>query len=96
MGVPRPTGLYHGTLPTLSHAPTRLHGNHGSALVTKQRMVDGLRRQAARGETTPESWCSAHLFSGSPGRQHSSSPPAPGGPGARSGGAHERFDFELW
>ena len=40
------TGLYHGTLPTSSVFPTWLHGNHGSALVTKQRMVEGLQRQA--------------------------------------------------
>lgn len=47
------TGLYHGTLPTSSTEPTHLHGNHGSALVTKSRMVEGLQRQAERGETTP-------------------------------------------
>jgi len=45
-------GVYHGTLPTSSTEPTALHGNHGSALVTKKRIVDGLMRQAERGETT--------------------------------------------
>lgn len=47
------TGLYHGTLPTSSSEPTFLHGNHGSALVTKRKMVEGLQRQRQRGDSTP-------------------------------------------
>lgn len=84
------TGLYHGTLPTSSREPTYLHGSHGSALVTKQRMVDGLRRQAARGESTPQDLSSARLFQPS-----ATGRPPPSTPRGR-GGARERFDFELW
>ena len=47
------SGLFHGTLPTSSVEDTFLHGNHGSALVTKKQMVDALRAQAKRGERTP-------------------------------------------
>jgi hypothetical protein len=44
--------LFHGTLPTSSVEDTCLHGNHGSALVTKVEMIRALRAQAARGECT--------------------------------------------
>ena len=54
------TGVYHGTLPTSSSEDTWLHGNHGSALVTKHKMIDGLRRQTARGETTPAELTCSH------------------------------------
>lgn len=56
-------GVYHGTLPTSSTEPTALHGNHGSALVTKKRMVDGLLRQAERGQTTCSELTAASVFS---------------------------------
>lgn len=56
-------GAYHGTLPTSSTESTALHGNHGSALVTKKRMVDGLMRQAEREETTPSELTAASVFS---------------------------------
>eukprot|EP00927_Polykrikos_kofoidii_P039894 TRINITY_DN34187_c0_g1_i1.p1 TRINITY_DN34187_c0_g1~~TRINITY_DN34187_c0_g1_i1.p1 ORF type:complete len:372 (+),score=17.20 TRINITY_DN34187_c0_g1_i1:161-1276(+) len=55
-------GVYHGTLPTSSTEPTALHGNHGSALVTKKRIVDGLMRQAERHETTPSELTAATVF----------------------------------
>mmetsp|Transcript_4497 Transcript_4497/g.10966 ORF Transcript_4497/g.10966 Transcript_4497/m.10966 type:complete len:116 (+) Transcript_4497:2-349(+) len=83
------TGLYHGTLPTSSVAPTHLHGNHGSALVTKQRMVDGLRRQRARGEATPAHLTSAYT---SPQPPHHEGEDAGGQrshpPGVPAGGEH--------
>ena len=57
-------GVYHGTLPTSSTEDTYPHGNFGSALVTKKSMVESLKRQALRGETTLPTYCSSHLYFG--------------------------------
>ena len=55
-------GVYHGTLPTSSTTDTIVHGNMGSALVTKRKLVEGLERQMQRGEKTAVHLCSSTLY----------------------------------
>ena len=68
-------GLFHGTLPTSSVEDTLLHGNHGSALVTKKQMVNALRTQAKRGECTPREKRASLLYAR---KQQSTDPPLTG------------------
>ena len=69
------SGLFHGTLPTSSVEDTLLHGNHGSALVTKKQMVNALRTQAKRGECTPREKRASLLYAR---KQQSTDPPLTG------------------
>ena len=57
-------GVYHGTLPTSSVAPTHQHGNFGSALITKKQTIRGLQRQAERREKTASKYQSSELYFG--------------------------------
>ena len=56
-------GLYHGTLPTSSTEQTYMHGNIGAALITKSHMVNSLKRQGQRGETTPVNLTASSVYS---------------------------------
>ena len=55
-------GVYHGTLPTSSTTDTIVHGNMGSALVTKGKIIEGFRRQVSRGEKTSIGLCASTLY----------------------------------
>jgi hypothetical protein len=52
--------VVHGTLPTSATEPTLDHGNFGSALVTKKDMIDSLKRQRERKESTRPEWTAAY------------------------------------
>ena len=56
------SGVFHGTLPTSSSQDTWLHGNYGSALITKAPVVKGLLRQQQRGYMTPARFQSSRLY----------------------------------
>ena len=51
-------GVFHGTLPTSSVSTTHNHGNYGSALITKQDVCRGMKRQLEQGKAAhPDYWC---------------------------------------
>lgn len=55
-------GLYHGTLPTSSTGGSYAHGDHGAALVSKTQMIESLKRQIDRGESTPTAATASALY----------------------------------
>ena len=95
-------GVQHGTLPTSATEPTCDHGNFGSALVTKDKMIQALERQGESGKPTPKEWTAQALYRAPPASldanacSEAAAPPgdalitACGDVGASGGGATDR------